>query len=109
MQTEHPDESEQQLWQRMWKTQFDRPVTQPGKRSEWLINPNSNSRYVAVQPLTGINEDSIVQASMILQSTSLNGVANKIYSGQDILSFSIHIEYSTTLPKHLSDLDFNIH
>lgn len=54
----------------------DRSVTQPGKRSEWLINPNPNSRYVAVQPLTGINEDSIEQASMILQSTSLNGVDN---------------------------------
>jgi DNA polymerase III epsilon subunit len=76
LQTEYPDESEKQLWQRMWKTQFDRPVTQPGKRSEWLINPNPNSRFVAVQPLTGINADSIEQASMILQSTSLNGVDN---------------------------------
>jgi DNA polymerase III epsilon subunit len=76
LQADYPDESEKQLWQRMWKTQFDRPVTQPGKRSEWLINPNPNSRYVAVQPLTGINADSIEQASMILQSTSLNGVDN---------------------------------
>jgi hypothetical protein len=39
-------------------------------------NPNPNSRYVAVQPLTGINDDSIEQASIILQSTSLNGVDN---------------------------------
>ncbi|WP_163133634.1 exonuclease domain-containing protein [Agarivorans sp. Alg241-V36] len=73
---QYPEESEKQLWQRMWKTQFERPVTQPGKRSEWLVNPNPNSRFVAVQPLTGIDADSIEQASMILQSTSLNGVDN---------------------------------
>jgi hypothetical protein len=76
LQTEYPEESEKQLWQLMWKTQFHRPVTQPGKRSEWLINSNPNSRFAAVQPLTGINADSIEQASMILQSTSLNGVNN---------------------------------
>jgi DNA polymerase III epsilon subunit len=76
LQAEYPNESEKQIWKRMWKTQFERPVTQPGKRSEWLINPNPNSRFVAVQPLTSIDADSIEQASMILQSTSLNGVDN---------------------------------
>ncbi|GLX77971.1 hypothetical protein tinsulaeT_13110 [Thalassotalea insulae] len=73
---EYPDESERQLWQRMWKIQYKTPVTQPGSRSEWLVNPNTKSRFVGIHPLSGTNRESIELASSILQDTSLNGVDN---------------------------------
>jgi hypothetical protein len=73
---DYPDDTEKQLWQRMWKTQYQTQVTQPGRRSEWLVNPNPKSRFIGVQPLSGINEQAIELASFILQETSLNGVDN---------------------------------
>lgn len=73
---QNPEYSEKQLWQQMWKTQYKTPVTQPGSRSEWLVNPNTKSRFVGVQPLSGIIKEAIELASVILQETSLNGVDN---------------------------------
>ncbi len=60
----------------MWKMQFDRPVTKAKQKSEWIVNPNPHSRYVGVQPISQNTPESIQQASMILQSLSLNSVDN---------------------------------
>ena len=73
---DNPDKDDKFVWQKMWKMQFDRPVTKAKQKSEWLVNPNPHSRYVGINPLSENTPESIEQASMILQSVSLNGVDN---------------------------------
>jgi DNA polymerase III epsilon subunit len=73
---ENPALGDKAIWQKMWKMQFDRPVTKAKQKSEWIINPNIHSRYVGVQPISQNTPESIEHASVILQSLSLNGVDN---------------------------------
>lgn len=73
---EHPDLSDNDLLKTMWIDHFQNPITAKGQRSEWIPNPNINSRAEALSPVTPVSEQSKKRSLEYLLGVSLHGVDN---------------------------------
>ena len=76
MQDKYPNESDSDIWKRMWSEQFLRPITTAGTRSEWVLNPNPNASFDALSPITIPTRGSVRRCMDNLEDISLHGVDN---------------------------------
>lgn len=71
-----PDATRIEIMRQLWHENISTRITLPGTRSEWILHPNSRSRFDAILPLTPVNDEVLEQLINSLQSASLNAVDN---------------------------------
>jgi len=73
---ENPDSSPTEIMRFLWQEQINSRITMPGTRSEWIVSPNSRSRFDALLPLTPISDEYLEALINSMESASLNAVDN---------------------------------
>lgn len=76
LRNEFPDLDEKERKKLLWKEQISTRVTKPGTRSEWIVSPNSRSRFAGFHPLSDVDSMDFDRVTNSLMQASLHGVDN---------------------------------